>query len=175
MLFKPHWEILLNFENPAFSEALWISKPFACFIYWEESCHCILLLYLHFLVVVIVLTHLTLYHVSKPTYVATFLLWPHVVNGLIYFVIRKPCNNNEAFQGVEAIGNIALKTGKILSESTNNQQKKRKELWQQQQTLFHYFQTFPVIFFGLFPNYSIARERSLERQILNSVQVLYLL
>ena len=141
----------------------------------RRSCHCILLLYVHFLVVVIVLTHLTLYHVSKPTYVATFLLWPHVVNGLIYFVIRKPCNNNEAFQGVEAIGNIALKTGKILSESTNNQQKKRKELWQQQQTLFHYFQTFPVIFFGLFPNYSIARERSLERQILNSVQVLYLL
>lgn len=174
MLFKPRWEILLNFENPAFSEAL-LNFNTLCFIYWEESCRCILLLYLHFLVVVIVLTHLTLYHVSKPTYVATFLLWPHVVNGLIYFVIRKPCNNNEVFQGVEAIGHIALKTGKILSESTNNQQKKRKELWQQQQTLFHYFQTFPVIFFVLFPNYSIARERSLERQILNSVQVLYLL
>ena len=34
--------------------------------------------------------------------------------------------DNEAFQGVEAIGNIALKTGKIVSESTNNRQKKRK-------------------------------------------------
>ena len=70
---------------------------------------------------------------------------------------------NEIFQGVEAIGNIAPKTGKILSESTNNQQKKRKELWQQQQSLFHYFQTFPVIFFGSFPNYGIAQERSLEK------------
>lgn len=48
------------------------------------------------------------------------------------FILWQENSVNEVFQGVEAIGNNALKTGKILSESTNDQQKKRKELWQQQ-------------------------------------------
>ena len=33
----------------------------------------------------------------------------------------------EAFQGIEVTGKMALKTGKIFSESTDNQQKRRKE------------------------------------------------
>lgn len=70
----------LHFENPA----IWGPLNFKtlCSLYWQLVA--ILLLYLHFSVAVIDLTHLTLYHLWKPTYVATFLFmttcseWPYL-------------------------------------------------------------------------------------------------
>ena len=44
-----------------------------------------------------------------------------------YLFCDKKALFNEAFQGVEAIGNIALKTGKVLSESTDRGKRKKEE------------------------------------------------